>query len=239
MNTRFFIATGLLAAGISSVALAEPTLSDRLKEEVHQAARAVETSVKDMKHELFSNPTQTNQRYSASGMIGRDVKNNRGETVARVKDIIISPEGRAVLMVVSDGGTMGLGARDVAFEYASLVNPHEQGEVLLPLSETILAKGTVYSPDANEQGYSVSALLKGKLEDPAGKNVADIESITFENGQAQAVIVAFDKILGMGGKQAAVSFNDLHIMRKGQDKFSARLNNKQSAAYEAFKDNAR
>lgn len=239
MNSRLLMAVSILAIGVSSAAFAEQYSGNQPNNNTtQQTARAPSPSSTDLRQEAFRAPVE-NPRYNAASLIGYDVKNNKGERVARVKDIVLSPEGRAVLLVLSDNGPLGLEGKDVAYEYSSLVNSNAQGEVLLPLSETLISQAIPYSPDANNQGFSTASMLKSKLEDPMGKTIADIENITFEDGHAQTMIVSFDKVMGLGGKKAAVNFSDLHLLHKNNKRVSARMNRDQSAAYDPSVDNVR
>jgi sporulation protein YlmC with PRC-barrel domain len=52
--------------------------------------------------------------YRASKLIGATVKNEQGERVGKVEDIIVSPDGKVTMAVLEVGGFLGIGDRRVA-----------------------------------------------------------------------------------------------------------------------------
>ncbi len=51
----------------------------------------------------------------------------------------------------------------------------------------------------------------------------------------QAVVVGFDKVLGMGGEKAAMAFSDLKMINKGDGEIEFQLSASQAAQFESFK----
>jgi len=186
------------------------------------------------------------ERQSASGMIGKPVYNAKQEKVATVSDIIVDHNGRAQMVVVSDGGFAGIGDKLAAFDYGMVVSQNAEGDVFMPLTEDLLSKVAAFSYDRNDSsdkvrlipadGYSVAELLKANLENQSGNKLAKVENITFDNGQADNIIVAFDEILGIGGDKAAFDFDDVQVIQKSADDISIRLNARQSAEFETYKN---
>jgi hypothetical protein len=58
--------------------------------------------------------------YRASKVIGENVVNDANETVGKVDDIIIAPDGKAAFVVLSVGGFLGVGSKYVALPYSSM-----------------------------------------------------------------------------------------------------------------------
>ncbi len=56
----------------------------------------------------------------ASNLIGADVKTAKGEDVGSVNDLIIDQKGQVVAIVVSVGGFLGLGEKDVAIGWGDV-----------------------------------------------------------------------------------------------------------------------
>ncbi len=58
--------------------------------------------------------------YRASKVIGSPVVNEAGDTVGKVDEIIVGPDGKAPFVVLSVGGFLGLGDRLVALPYEQM-----------------------------------------------------------------------------------------------------------------------
>lgn len=190
-------------------------------------------------------PVVINSRHTASGMLGKAVYNGRQERVGTVKDIIVDGNGEASMLVIADGEFPGYSGKLVAFDYDIISRQNAEGDVIAPISEENIDKAAEFSYDRNAQsdgkvriipdnGYAVSKLLEGQLLSAEGQNVAEIENISFKNGKAQDLIVGFDKVLGMGGKYAALNYDAAKIIHDGDD-LDFKLTPKQTAQFEAYK----
>ena len=58
--------------------------------------------------------------YRASKVIGSSVVNEAGDTVGKVDEIIVGPDGKAPFVVLSVGGFLGMGDRLVALPYEQM-----------------------------------------------------------------------------------------------------------------------
>jgi len=58
--------------------------------------------------------------YRASKVIGSSVVNDAGDTVGKVDEIIVGPDGKAPFVVISVGGFLGLGDKLVALPYEQM-----------------------------------------------------------------------------------------------------------------------
>lgn len=67
-----------------------------------------------------SNPAITTSGMLASKIIGTKVKNNAGENVGTIDDLVIRPNDQVVMAVVSVGGFLGIGDRKVAVPWSDL-----------------------------------------------------------------------------------------------------------------------
>ncbi len=185
-------------------------------------------------------------RKTANGIIGNPVYNEKQERVAKVTDIILDENGKAMMVVVADGSFIGMGKK-AAFDYSAITRVEKDGDVIMPLSETIIDNATTFSYDKKDRsddvriipdnGYSVAKLLDGKLVNQKQETVADIENISFKNGSANQLIVGFNKVLGMGGESVALSYSDAEIIRDGEN-LNFQLSAKKSAQLEAYKKTA-
>ena len=188
-------------------------------------------------------PVTFSTRVTASGMIGQPVYNHKGDRVAQVNDIILDKDGNAKMVILSDAGFFKMG-KLVAFDYSLISQRSKDGDVIMPLTETTIDKAQNFSYDPREasadsrvmpaDGISVAKLLDAKLIDPNNKEVAEVDNLTFSGGEADRLIVTYDQTLGMGGKKAALEYEDLTLVRDGQD-IDVQLSTKQSTRFENFK----
>ncbi len=58
--------------------------------------------------------------FRATKIIGETVVNDANETVGKVDDLIIVPDGKVPVLILSVGGFLGVGTRLVAVPYESL-----------------------------------------------------------------------------------------------------------------------
>jgi uncharacterized protein YrrD len=246
---------------------ANPTLKedagrawDKTKEATSKAAdktaKAAEDAYEDIKATFIdedktsSDSVTINARGTAQGMIGQPVLNTSGEKIATVKDIILNKSGKAELVVLADGGFMGIGSKLAAFDYNLVSQRHSDGDVIMPISQETLDKVTPFSYEAKDaekdaktrvipaDGISVAELLDGQVLDTEKKSVAEIDNTSFSNGEASQIIIGFDKTLGLGGEKAAVGFDNVNVVREDEDEIDVQLSAKQAANFESFKKTA-
>ena len=185
-------------------------------------------------------------RNTVAGMIGKDVRNGGGEAVAKIEDIIFDREGEAILVVVANGGFMGLGEKKAAFEYDVITRQNADGDVITPLTEVSLKNAAEFSYEAKAGknvrvipagGYSAAKLVKAKILDNNGDSVATVRDIAVSGGKASRVIVSFNDVMGMGGENAVLFFDQLKLTQKdGEPQFQ--LSAAQSLEFDRFKSAA-
>lgn len=67
----------------------------------------------------------------ASEVIGRPVTSNLGEEVGEIEDILLDATGRVAGVVLSMGGTLGIGARHVALSWDQLERHPDKPDVFV------------------------------------------------------------------------------------------------------------
>jgi sporulation protein YlmC with PRC-barrel domain len=199
------------------------------------------------------NTVTIDSRMTAAGMIGQPVLNHKNEKIATVEDIILDADGNATTVVLANGGFMGIGTKLAAFDYSLVSQRSADGDVIMPISEETLKKVAPFSYEAKDaekdkavrimqpNNISVAKLLDGQILDPEKNNVAEIDNISFRDGSASQVIVAFDQTLGLGGERAAMNFDSVKLVREdANDKtdVDVQLSAKQAANFENFKKTA-
>jgi len=176
------------------------------------------------------------QRMTATGMIGRSVYSQDGERLADVEDIIIDADGQALMVVVSEGGFLGIGERLAAFDYNLITHRDADGDIIMQLDRQAIDQAAGFRYERNNNGagvrqpnqttqirqmpenaFSVSELLDSELVDHTGETVAQVDNILFRDGQADQVIVRFDQVLGLGGERAAIEFENVQLGHRDKD----------------------
>lgn len=183
---------------------------------------------------------------TAHGVIGATIVNGKGAKLATVKDIIMNADGKAILIVLSDDGMLGIGNKVAAFDYDKVVALQPDGRVLMTLSQRMIdhASDFSYNPAKWAKAkvipagsVSTNALLKGNVLDSGGKKIATVENISFHRAEASRLIVGFDKTFGFAGKLAALDFEDLKMVRKDAT-VDFQLTSGQTAQFNSFRKSA-
>ena len=65
-------------------------------------------------------PAQSADQVRAKTMIGMNVYDTNGDKVGEVKDILFDKDGKATGVVLSVGGVLGLGAKDVGLQWSQV-----------------------------------------------------------------------------------------------------------------------
>lgn len=226
--------------------------SEKVEQAAEDVSDAVDEAYRDMRDFFTGNTapkdlknTNVPKSQTASGMIGQTIKGMDGKNVGKVHDIIVGKNGNAEMVIVSDGGLLGVGDKLAAFDYDVIVSSNKDGDVISTLSEKNVDRAVEFSYDAKDAGdnvrvlpaggYSVAKILDGQLLDPQDKAVADVENISFRGGKADLAIVAFNQVLGLGGEKAVLDFNELALVQKDKGDVDFRLTAAQAAQFEKFK----
>ena len=188
-------------------------------------------------------PILIHSNMTAHGLLGSPIINVKGEKVATVKDIIIDKGGKAILIVVSDGGFLGIGDKVAAFDYDKVITQQSDGKVIMSLSQNMVFHAADFSYEQKDWAkakvipagsISVDALLKGDVLDNKGKKVANIDNVYIRNADVSQIIVGFNKKLGMGGSLAALNYDDLQMIKKNKT-LDFKLTSDQTTQFSDFK----
>ncbi|MGZ9097059.1 MAG: PRC-barrel domain-containing protein [Micavibrio sp.] len=227
---------------------------DNMKDTLNKTKDSITGTSDKVTYTLFGNDENDrgtevviDARATADGMLGTPVNNTTGERIGTLKDIILDDKGEAVLAVVSDAEFVDLGAKEAAFDYSLVTQSSTDGDVVMPLTEETLKNAKAFSYEMNtennaeirtipENGYSVEKLMDAEILGPDNTSVGSVDNIIFRAGRADTVIVGFDKTLNMGGKKAALSFQDLQLVKKNETDVNFQLTASQAAKFETFKE---
>jgi hypothetical protein len=78
--------------------------------------------------------------YRATKLLGSDVYNDQNEKVGKLDDLIVAGDGQVTLAVLSVGGFLGIGAKNVAVPI-QLFKAGGKGKILLPKATKDELKG--------------------------------------------------------------------------------------------------
>jgi sporulation protein YlmC with PRC-barrel domain len=96
-----------------------------------------------------SKSTELSFQERASRIIGADVRNNEGDFLGRVTDLMVDPhDGRIAFAVLSHGGVWGIPMRFVAVPFSALTpgTPrHEKNAYLLDVSKEKMASAPSFN----------------------------------------------------------------------------------------------
>ncbi len=217
-----------------------------VKETAEDASDATKEAYREFKAFIFSDDdgklgverVQVNPRTTATGIIGEPVYNFNNERVGVVEDIILDQDGKAVMVIIGDGDFFGLG-KLAAFDYNAMVEKNADGDIVMPLTEEAIERAAEFSFDRNDTGenvrmmpanaYSVEKLLDAQLVNAKGETLGEVDDIAFKSGQASQLIVGFDKILGFGGEEVSLAYDDAKLVKDGDDDYKYTLSEKKSS----------
>lgn len=235
-------------SGKVSVSPRDGTVSGDVKHNLDKANNSLVETGQDIKAFFYGKddkfePIIIKRTLTAQGLVGQDIANPKGEKISTVKDIIIGKDGRATLVVVSDGGVLGIGDKVAAFAFERVFSQKADGTVVMALSQDMIDKAADFSYDQKDWAkakviptgsVSTNVLLDGDVVDFEGKKVATIENVYFRGSDVSQIIVGFNTTMGMGGDLAALDYDDLQMVRDG-DELDFKLTPNQTAGFKNFK----
>jgi sporulation protein YlmC with PRC-barrel domain len=222
-----------------------------VSETAEDATEATKEAYKDFKAFVFSDDdgrldveqVKINPRTTATGIIGEPVYNFKDERVGVVKDVILDQDGKAVMVIIGDGDFFGLG-KLAAFDYDAMVKMNADGDIVMPLTEEAIERAAEFSFDQKDTGenvrmmpanaYSVEKLLDAQLVNAKGEAMGEVDDISFKDGQASQLIVGFDKILGFGGDEVSLAYDNAKLVRS-DDEYKYTLAEKKSSLITNYK----
>jgi sporulation protein YlmC with PRC-barrel domain len=81
-------------------------------------------------------------------LIGTDVKDPAGQTIGEIDDVLLDSAGRVDSVIVTVGGFMGLGGRDVELRWADLKSIDAGNEVKVDMTAMQLRQRPEWRPNA-------------------------------------------------------------------------------------------
>jgi sporulation protein YlmC with PRC-barrel domain len=81
--------------------------------------------------------THQGSEMRASKLIGTNVKNDAGETIGSINEVVLDKSGKVAAVVIGVGGFLGIGEREVAVNFGSLrLAQDNSGSTVVSLNAT-------------------------------------------------------------------------------------------------------
>ena len=81
--------------------------------------------------------THQGSEMRASKLIGTNVKNDAGESIGEINEVVLDKAGKVAAVVIGVGGFLGIGEREVAVNFGSLRLAHDNsGSTVVSLNAT-------------------------------------------------------------------------------------------------------
>jgi ribosomal 30S subunit maturation factor RimM len=155
--------------------------------------------------------------FRASKLIGTNVKNNDGDTIGEVDDLIISNGDQTLQAILSVGGFLGIGERHVAvpFNELKMARVNNNPEVFYQATKAELEGMPKFSYDESEkmaQTVRASKLIGTNVKNGMDETIGEVEEIMVTAADATPkVVLDVGHYLDSGEKLVAVPYNSLKM----------------------------
>jgi ribosomal 30S subunit maturation factor RimM len=154
--------------------------------------------------------------FRASKLIGTNVKNNDGDTIGEVDDLIISNGNQMLQAVLSVGGFLGIGERHVAVPFKELKMARANNpEVFYQATKAELEGTPKFSYDESEkmaQTVRASKLIGMNIENGMDETIGEVEDLMVSAADATPkVVLDVGNYLDDGEKRVLVPYSSLKM----------------------------
>jgi len=137
MSRRFTITTASLALLAGTALPASVAMAQNHDRKQHQNQRITQTD----------RQSPTLGFYKTSSLLGTDITNANGKVVGDLHDLILDRgTGQVEYIVLSSGGFLGLGDKEVAVPYEATGFDHNEGRFTLDVTPELLEGARVRAP---------------------------------------------------------------------------------------------
>lgn len=132
------------------------------QQEVKEKQKELKQERQEESAERVQASNESMQQVSrASKIIGTNVKNSKGDSLGKIKELVLDPEsGQVVYAVVSFGGLMGVGDKLFAMPWKSLHWTRDKKHYVLDVDKTTLKKAPGFDkkhwPDSSNKWNQLS-----------------------------------------------------------------------------------
>jgi sporulation protein YlmC with PRC-barrel domain len=137
--------------------------------------------------------------WSVRTLIGKNVRGPSGEEVGEVENIVFGPEGKVVKLILSTGGILGIGDKNLAVKWSDVKIGPGYDYVTTPITAESVEKFGLFDGVPEKSGavgprqWRSSELIGDEVRLKEGVRYASVRDlIVSKEGQLQAVIVSPD-----------------------------------------------
>ncbi|MBL4804071.1 MAG: hypothetical protein JKY71_04335 [Alphaproteobacteria bacterium] len=180
----------------------------------------------------YGQTLNTEHAHSIQNIVGSRVKDKDGQETGKIFDILVNKEtGAAKAIVVQDDKSYY--QRDLkAVGFNAVDRKQDNGDTVLTVTENTFekAKEFEYTDKVNETFVSLLRLQDGELIDFEGKVAGSIDTVIYENAEAQDIFFTLRPALSaQGAKQFKLPFDKAEIVET-PDGLDVQLTEKQTRA---------
>jgi len=137
--------------------------------------------------------------WSVRTLVGKKVRGPSGEEVGEVENIVFGPEGKVVKLILSTGGILGIGDKNLAVKWSDVTVGPNYDYVTTPITAESVEKYGLFDGVPKKSGavgprqWRSSELIGDEVQLKEGVRYASVRDlIVSKEGQLQAVIVSPD-----------------------------------------------
>jgi sporulation protein YlmC with PRC-barrel domain len=137
--------------------------------------------------------------WSVRTLVGKPVRGPGGEEVGEVESIVFGPEGKVLKLILSTGGILGIGDKNLAVKFSDVRIGPDYDYVTTPITAASVEKFGLFDGVAEKSGdvgprqWRSSELIGDYVQLKEGIRYAYVRDlIVSKEGQLQAVIVSPD-----------------------------------------------
>lgn len=136
MNIKVLIAAAAVPA-LATVAYAQTTPAPTTPSTTPSATAPAPTATTNDTASAPQWYSHQQGEWRASKLVGSKVKNNAGDTIGDINEIILTSDGSAAAAVIGVGGFLGMGEHQVAVQFKSLkIDRDSNGNDIVKLDTT-------------------------------------------------------------------------------------------------------
>lgn len=157
------------------------------------------------------------EAFRTSKLIGTNVKNNDGDTIGEMEDLIISSGDQMLQAILSVGGFLGIGERHVAIPFKDLKVTHVNNnpEVFYQATKAELEGMPKFSYDESEkmaQTVRASKLIGMNVKNGMDETIGEVEDLMVTAADATPkVVLDVGNYLDSGEKLVSVPYDSLKM----------------------------
>lgn len=211
-----------------TVSDAAETVSDASKEAYNETAAMLDTKTD------IDTYIQNESRLTAYTVMNQDLYNQQGETIASVSDIVLDRNGDIRGLIVEHGGVMGIGEKDVMVGIDNLNARTDKSGYVTNMTDADFETTAEFDDDTMDQSlYLASDLLDADIVDEQMSELAEVDNIVIEDGNATKLIVSY--LTDKQYEKALIDFTDADIVVDTDSDAQFKLSMNEASEFNKFK----